>query len=867
MSDLVSQNMTSYNTEDTGGYNSLLNELSAYKYALDEASIVAITNQKGQITYVNSNFCKISGYSKAELIGQDHRIINSNYHPKAFIRELWRTIAAGKTWKGEIKNKARDGHFYWVDTTIVPFLDDKGKPYQYLAIRSDITERKLIQSRIEERERFINAITDNIPAMVAYWSSDKRCLFANIAYRTWFGKTADEMNGIPMSELMPDEKLKKAEPRINQVLKGKAQSFERALAKPGGPTIYTHTQYVPDIQDGQVIGFYSLVYDISDLKKAMDDSNAKSREISSILDRISDGFIALDKNQCFTHVNKQLEKMVGHSAESLIGRNMWEVFPDAVGSSSYLGLQQVIATNEYTVVEDYYAPLKLWQENGIYPSENGFALFVRDISKRKEEEHRLKLMESVITNTEDSVVITSVSDVPGKFPKIIYVNESFCTLSGYAREEVIGMAPNILHGPKTDKGEINRIMEVMHSKRPCETTLLHYKKNGQTYWVDFSVSPVRNDKGEHTHWIAIQRDVTKRKQEELRDTFLSEIGKIFNIENVMQAILSGVLSKLVSLGDFKLAEIWLVSADQHKINLVAKFATAEVALDFYRNSENIRSLSYGVGLAGKAWEAREAVYWSDLDEVDGFPREEAARLSGIRSAYAMPLVHNGTTIGVLMMGMDYNLVQDESFSSMLNSICSRLADEIRRKQLEQELEQIFNYAPDVIVTVGTNGYFKKVNPAALKLLEYTEEEVLSTPYMSFVYPEDYERTLAQMEAVRQGKPVFYFENRVVSRSGKIKFLAWTATPGAEQGLLFCVAKDLTERKLQSAQFREISWIQSHVVRAPLARILGIVSLMRGDELSEQEKEEMMSHLETAATELDNMITKITTLSTKGDLGL
>ncbi|WP_084292117.1 PAS domain S-box protein [Pedobacter nyackensis] len=865
MSDPVSEHISLHKINDTNEYNSLLKELSAYKYALDEASIVAITNQKGEITYVNSNFCKISGYSEAELIGQDHRIINSNYHPKAFIQQLWRTIAAGKTWKGEIRNKARDGHFYWVDTTIVPFLDENGKPYQYVAIRSDITERKLIQNRVEERERFIEAVTDNIPAMVAYWSSERYCLFANIAYRSWFDKTAQEMDGIHMSELIQDEKLQKAELWISKVLEGKTQTFERELAKSGKPTIYTHTQYVPDIQDGQVKGFYSLVFDITDLKKAMDDSNSKSLEISSILERISDGFIALDKNQCFIYVNKQLEKMIHRQADSLIGKNIWEVFPEAVGSGTYLGMQQVIATNEYAIVEDYYAPLKLWQENGIYPSENGFALFVRDISKRKEEEHRLKLMESVITNTEDSVVITAVSDVPGKFPEIVYANKAFCTLSGYTREEVIGMTPNILHGPKTDKVEINRIMEFMRSKRPCEAVLLHYKKSGQAYWVDFSVSPVRNDKGEHTHWIAIQRDVTRRKQDELRESLLSEISKVFHSENLMQAILSGVLYKLVSFGNFKLAEIWLVSTDQLKINLTAKFATAEVALEFYRNSEHIRSFSFGHGLPGKVWEARGPVYWSEIDESDNFLRREAAKLSGIRSAYGVPLVHNGSTIGVLMVGMDYDHEHGESFLSLLTSISSLLGDEIRRKQLEQELEQIFNYAPDVIVTAGTDGYFKKVNPATLKLLEYTEEEVLSTPYMSFVHQDDYDSTLAQMEAVQQGSPVFYFENRVVSKSGKIKCLAWTATPGSEEGLLFCVAKDLTERKLQSEQFREISWIQSHVVRAPLARIMGIVSLMRGDDLSEEEKTEMLSHLETAADDLNNVIAQITMLSKNGDL--
>lgn len=159
--------------------SSVFQELSELKALIDEHANVTITDPHGQISYVNDKFCATTQYSREELIGKDHRLLNSGYHPKTFFHELWATITAGRPWHGEIRNRAKDGSFYWVKATILPSLGVDGRPCRYVAIQNDITPRKLAQealARAEARLAELHSSRTAAPGIVRLPSRERQVL-------------------------------------------------------------------------------------------------------------------------------------------------------------------------------------------------------------------------------------------------------------------------------------------------------------------------------------------------------------------------------------------------------------------------------------------------------------------------------------------------------------------------------------------------------------------------------------------------------------------------------------------------------------------------------------------------------------------
>jgi len=187
--------------------------LESLKLAVDQHGIVSIADVKGVITFANDKFCQISGYSREELVGKNHRILKSGVHPDAFFEEMWRTISSGKIWQGEICNRNKSGKNYWVTSTIVPFLDDSGLPYQYISVRNDITaikdaEQVLMRGKteleelvhvrtadLEEREEVLHSITSAAQDAVIMIDSNGNVTHWNPAAERMFGYSLDEIIG------------------------------------------------------------------------------------------------------------------------------------------------------------------------------------------------------------------------------------------------------------------------------------------------------------------------------------------------------------------------------------------------------------------------------------------------------------------------------------------------------------------------------------------------------------------------------------------------------------------------------------------------------------------------------------------------
>lgn len=313
---------------------------------------------------------------------------------------------------------------------------------------------------------------------------------------------------------------------------------------------------------------------------------------------------------------------------------------------------------------------------------------------------------------------------------------------------------------------------------------------------------LRKEDGQPYRSVGALRDISKEYNERQQVRLMEIVSKTFNREDSLAPALKLLLRELVGFGDFSAAEIWLLSRDGKQFTLIASHASGKKEEDYYRENQALNTLSPEGGLLKYVFEKKEMVLVPDLLKDASSRRRQGLLKSGLRSALALPLLYEGQLIGSLTILTDKDANHLESFRQLLRGLENDLGSEIHRKQLENELTLIFDTVPDIIAVAGLDGYFKKINPAASRILGYAEVELMSRPSDSFLHP-DFAAT-QKRENQRMPAPgvTEYTETCYLSKSGKAVWLAWTyrLLPGEDQ--VFAVAKDITAQRYLQQQLQD-----------------------------------------------------------------
>jgi two-component system, sensor histidine kinase and response regulator len=378
-------------------------ELFNQRFAMDQHAIVSITDTNGYILYVNDKFCKISGYERDELLGKQHQIISSGHHSDAFYSNLWQTITNGKVWHSEICNRAKQGHEYWVDATIVPFLDLDGQPYQYIAIRTEITERKRMTEKIEISERQYRTTVNSLKEVIFRTDTEGNWTFLNPAWTQITGFSIEEsINKFCLNYVFEKDAVI-AKHGFNTFIQGKepfTRNQSRFITKDGEYRWLDIYAQIDTDENGIFLGITGRLNDITEQRLATSQLKQNLRFIDTLFESIPLPVYLKDADGRYLRLNKAFCNQFNIQAKDFIGKTVHELLntENALAQSNHdVQLMKNGGTHIYETTltlangnkfDALYSKAALYMSDG---SLSGLLGTIVDISNQKSAERALLL--------------------------------------------------------------------------------------------------------------------------------------------------------------------------------------------------------------------------------------------------------------------------------------------------------------------------------------------------------------------------------------------------------------------------------------------------------------------------------------------
>lgn len=491
-----------------------LNKLNHQKFALDQHSIVGVTDAKANIIYVNDKFCEISGYTREELIGQNHRIINSGVHPKSFFEQMYKTIYAGEVWHGDICNKRKDGKLYWVRTSIVPFNDSNSRqPLQFIAIRTDITKEKENLTALQRSEEYLRTVLDYSITAIVIADDEGKYLDVNPYTCRLFGYTKEELLNMGVKDLKVASHKPVSELYKEYINKGVDQG-EFHFYNKSGKLISTLYQAIRVRQNFNV----SIMVDITERTEYESKLKQSESRIKTILESEPECIKIVDASGRILEMNPAgLNMIEAPSLEEIQGKYAFNIV-HAEDREIYKLQHQKALLGENSMARFRIVGFNntiRWLESNAVAFKDNIALQIsvlsvsRDITKQVEADEKLKnsqLMLEQIFNTVSDVIY--VLDVEPEFRlKYVTINYAFTKYTGLDLNERIGKYVDEVIDSPSRKLEVKKYKEAIAQKTTVTWRQTYNYPNG-TRTAILTTTPLFNSNNECTRLICSARDIT-----------------------------------------------------------------------------------------------------------------------------------------------------------------------------------------------------------------------------------------------------------------------------------------------------------------------------------------------------------------------